>query len=72
MPNADRAGDGWIFFGEGSLRRAISEYVNHYHGERAHQGIANERIERIGVVGDGDVVCDERLGGVLKHYRRAA
>ncbi len=61
-----------VFFGEASLRRAIAEYVEHYHGERAHQGIGNERIERVGVVGDGEVVCDERLGGLLKCYRRAA
>jgi putative transposase len=61
-----------IFFGEVSLRRAITEYVVHYHEERAHQGIGNERIERVGAVVDGDVVCDERLGGLLKCYRRAA
>ncbi len=61
-----------IFFGEGSLRRAISEFVMHYHEERAHQGIGNERIEGGGVVGDGEVVCEERLGGLLKRYRRAA
>jgi putative transposase len=52
-----------IFFGERSLRRAISEYVAHYHAERAHQGIGNERIERAGTVGNGEVVCGERLGG---------
>ena len=61
-----------IFFGEASLRRAIAEYTEHYHAERAHQGIGNERIERVGAVGDGEVVCDERLGGLLKCYRRAA
>jgi putative transposase len=61
-----------IFFGEGSLRRAISEFVMHYHEERAHQGIGNERIERVGAVGDGEVVCDERLGGLLKCHGRAA
>ena len=27
-----------IFFGEGSLRRALHEYVAHYHIERNHQG----------------------------------
>ena len=42
-----------IFFGEASLRRAVSEFVVHYHEERAHQGIENERIDRRGVVGDG-------------------
>jgi transposase InsO family protein len=61
-----------IFFGEASLRRAISEYVVHYHEERAHQGIGNERIERVDSVHDGEVVCGERLGGLQKCYRRAA
>ncbi len=61
-----------IFFGEASLRHAISEYVEHYHVERAHQGIGNKRIDQSGPVGDGEVVCDERLGGLLKCYRRAA
>ncbi len=36
---------------EASLRRATSEYVAHYHSERAHQGIGNERIEQPGVSG---------------------
>jgi hypothetical protein len=61
-----------IFVGEGSLRRAVTEYVAHYHAERAHQGIGNERIEFAGPVGDGTVQCTERLGGLLKCYRRAA
>jgi len=61
-----------IFFGEASLRRGISEFIAHYHEERAHQGIGNERIERRDGVRDGEVVCDERLGGLLKCYRRAA
>jgi putative transposase len=61
-----------IFFGEASLRHAISEYVAHYHEERAHQGIGNERIERVGTMRDGEVLCEERIGGLLKCYRRAA
>ena len=61
-----------VFFGEASLCRAISEFVMHYHEERAHQGLGNERIERRHVVGDGEVLRDERLGGLLKCYRRAA
>ena len=60
-----------IFFGESSLRRSVREYLAHYHGERAHQGIGNERITE-SAVGDGDVECRERLGGLLKHYRRVA
>ncbi len=61
-----------IFFGEASLRRAISEYVEHYHVERAHQGIGNERLDQRDTVRGGRVVCDQRLGGLLKCYRRAA
>ncbi len=61
-----------IFFGEGSLRRAIGDYLAHYHAERAHQGLGNERIERTESTGTGDVECHERLGGILKCYRRAA
>src|ERR1035437_6459755 len=30
-----------ILFGERSLRRALSEYVEHYHAERNHQGKSN-------------------------------
>ena len=30
-----------ILFGELSLRRALSEYVDHYHEERNHQGKDN-------------------------------
>ena len=29
--------DPTIFFGEGSLRKAIHEFVTHYHGERNPQ-----------------------------------
>ena len=64
--------DHMIFFGERRFRAAVSSYVEHYHTERAHQGLGNERIERVGAVGDGEVVCSERLGGLLKCYRRAA
>ena len=30
-----------ILFGERSLRRALSDYVEHYHAERNHQGKGN-------------------------------
>ena len=40
--------------------------------ERAHQGIGNERFVRAGSIGDGAVQCTERLGGLLKCYRRVA
>jgi len=64
--------DQMIFFGEASLRRAISEFLIHYHAERAHQGIGNERIAPVPDRNSGEVRCAERLGGLLKHYHRAA
>jgi putative transposase len=30
-----------ILFGEGSLRRVVTEYLEHYHQERNHQGKGN-------------------------------
>ena len=34
-----------ILFGEASLRRAIKEYLVHFHRERNHQGLDNRLIE---------------------------
>jgi hypothetical protein len=33
-----------IFFGEASVRRALKEFAEHYHGERNHQGLGNDII----------------------------
>ena len=55
-----------------SLCQACSEFIDHYHAERAHQGLGNVRVVRGADMGTGDVECTERLGGILKHYRRAA
>ena len=66
--------DRMIFFGERSLRNAVKEYVEHYHTERNHQGIGNRLIERDNSIGptNGELTCRERLGGMLKYYRRNA
>ncbi len=59
--------------GEGHLRRAISEYVEHYHRERNHQGLDNELIvANEAVNGTGKVVRRDRLGGLLGFYHREA
>jgi putative transposase len=60
-----------IFFGESSPRRAINEYAAHYNLDRPHQGIGNATIQE-SEQGTGEVECNERLGGLLKSYRRAA
>ena len=38
-----------IFIGEASLRRAVAEYVAHYHGERNHQRLNNRLIRGVRV-----------------------
>jgi len=53
--------------------RTVREFVAHYHLERPHQGLGNLLLTpRAGPSGSGDVVADERLGGLLRSYRRAA
>ena len=59
--------------GEGHLRTAVRAFVHHYHEERPHQGLGNERIApKTTLIGTGPVRCRERLGGVLKFYYREA
>jgi len=62
-----------IPFGERHLRRTIAEYVEHYHRERNHQGLANELIEGAPAVDYGGRIRRRpRLGGLLNYYARAA
>ena len=63
-----------ILFGERSLRRALSEYVEHYHAERNHQGKDNVLLfpRDTDVHREGPVQCRERLGGLLRYYHQEA
>lgn len=63
-----------ILFGEGSLRNAVCEYLEHYHGERNHQGLGNRLIDTDVAVGEstGELQQRERLGGMLRYYYRQA
>ena len=63
-----------ILFGEQSLRRAIVEFVVHYHHERNHQGLDNELIfpELAATDPSAPIECRRRLGGMLNHYYRRA
>ena len=66
--------DRMIFFGEGSLRKGIDEFLLHYHGERNHQGLGNRLIvpDACQAGHGGAVLRRERLGGMLNYYYRAA
>jgi len=59
---------------EGHLRRAVTEYTDHYHLERNHQGLGNRLIERPGHEprSIGRVERGETLGGLLSFYYREA
>ena len=65
-----------ILFGESSVRRALQQYVMHYHEERNHQGKENRILFPVETEGTrkrkGAVQCRERLGGLLKYYERKA
>jgi putative transposase len=62
-----------ILVGEGSLRRAVAQFCEHYHRERNHQGLENKIIEpTFGLNRAGEVNCRERLGGLLRYYYRDA
>jgi transposase InsO family protein len=63
-----------ILFGEGSLRKAIHNFVMHYHLERNHQGLENQLIMKEGsyVSRTGAIQCRQRLGGMLDYYYRQA
>jgi hypothetical protein len=63
-----------IFFGERSLYAAVVGFLEHFHGERNHQGIGNLLIAPEECVGrtTGTIACRERLGGMLRYYYREA
>jgi transposase InsO family protein len=56
--------------GERHLRRAIGEYLAHYHGERNHQGLGNVLL--MGAPEPANQNGRERLGGLLNFYHRTA
>jgi transposase InsO family protein len=66
--------DKMIFVGQASLRRAIVEYMAHYHEERNHQGLGNGLIrpEPRHAVNTASIQRRQRLGGMLNYYYRAA
>ena len=60
--------------GERHPRLTVTEYAEHYHVERPHQGLGNRLIapRQADVFGMGAVKRRERLGGTLSFYYREA
>jgi putative transposase len=62
-----------IPLGERHLRQTLAEFMAHYHGERNHQGLGTDLIERPPWPhAGGPVHRRQRLGGLLSYYYRAA
>jgi hypothetical protein len=70
--------DKLVPLGERHLRVAISEFVEHYHLERNHQGLDNRLLTAVAAPANENVdsaapiARRERLGGILSYYYRPA
>jgi putative transposase len=79
--------DHFVFFGLKHLDSVAGTYLTHYLTQRPHQGMENEllsdpqkqRAQRLDnaeadepLISLRDVRCEQRLGGLLKHYSRKA
>ena len=65
--------DRLIPLGERHFRRALADFVVHYHRERNHQGLGNELID--GLEGQPQTDCvrrRQRVGRLLSYHYRAA
>jgi len=60
--------------GQRHLRRAVTEFIEHYHVEHNHQGLENQLITKPATPTNNNspVVRRERLGGILNFYYRAS
>jgi putative transposase len=64
--------DRMVPLGERHFRRALKEFVDHYHGERNHQGLENRLIDgNARRRREGAIRRRPRLGGLLNDYERA-
>lgn len=79
--------DRFVIFGEQHMDHVCQEYLAHYLEERPHQSLDNDPIRKPKKPGRpktkrskiadeevplGEVMCKQRLGGVLKSYSRKA
>ena len=66
--------DRMVLFGQGSLKRATREYLEHYNRERNLQGLDGRIIDARPELGRvvGKIKSKERLGGMLRYYYREA
>lgn len=80
-PNLNPYAEGWVSlvkrecldyffaFGEKHFKYLVEEYVKYYNTVRPHAGLKNIPLD-FSEETEGEVKCDSRLGGVIKHYYR--
>ena len=70
--------DRFVAFGVRHLEHLVHSYAAYYNSVRCHSGLDNRPVGEGPPPPDPDtderdgVVCESWLGGVLRHYRRAA
>lgn len=64
----------FVVIGEKHLNHLVSEFVTYYHAQRPHQGKGNVPLteSKSLPVTAGKIHCEQRLGGLIKHYYRKA
>lgn len=66
--------DHFVVLGEDHLRHIVAEYVAYFNTERPHQAMDNCPLKQpeTPAPAEGEILCRERLGGLLRHYYRKA
>lgn len=60
----------FVVFGERHLRHLIGEYVSHYNTRRPHSSMDNMPLEYRSYKTTGQIKCQSKLGGIIRHYYR--
>jgi len=82
-PNMNPYAEGWVgtmkrecldhffVFGESHFKYLVQEFVKYYNTDRPHSSMNNEPLNRVFSKPTGDIQCDSKLGGLIRHYYRA-
>lgn len=62
----------YMIISESQLCHLVKTYCDFCNTERFHQGIGNGLLVKGESSNDGPVKCNDRLGGLLRFYHRAA
>jgi len=60
----------FIVFGERHLRYLLAEYVKHYNTTRPHSSVGNMPLGYKSEKSNGKILCESKLGGLIRHYYR--